>query len=251
MKKLVLLLTTVLLFAACGDKKDKEADASLAKKSAELAQAEAELAKLKADLAKAQVKEKEEDAQKAALKAEKKLAEAQKAELEVEKAKLTEAQKAQKTESSVTTTPVALDGSYTFLHEGEIASLSVGELWATYKAARAEAKTLKADGNLQKSIEKLLLAAECTVKLNRPDVAAWQFNNAGKQAIDLFVEKTGYAGYKKVHQSLYNQNRAILEKGLTYLKKAQEMDDKESDAKRADLIRRNLLYIENLLKEIG
>ncbi len=240
MKKLVLLLTMTLVFVACSKKSDTETESKLAQKSAELAQTEAELAKIKTDLAKTEAQKKEEAAELAQLEEQKKLEEAKTAEKETNKTK---------TIKTAVTTPV--DGEYQFQYNCVITDLSVGDLWTTYKSARAEAKTLKANGNLEKSIEKLLLAAECTMKLNRPDVAAWQFNNAGKQAIDLFVEKTGYSSYKSVHQSLYEQHKAILLQGKSYLNKAKEMDDKESDAKRTDMIERNLNFINNILKQIG
>lgn len=74
----------------------------------------------------------------------------------------------------------------------EYTGLSIGELWSRYKQLRREAEEHKKAGEFDESIEKLLAAARCAILLNRPGIASWQYNNAGKHAIDKFMALTDY-----------------------------------------------------------
>ncbi len=141
-------------------------------------------------------------------------------------------------------------------------NLSTGELWAAYKKGRADAASQKKAGNLDKSIVSLLTAAKAAEKLDRPDLASWQYNNAGKQAIDAFRNETDYTKrmgkintmksgtekivYLKETRAALSGKMAILKDADKYLNKAEALNKKKRDKSRTRAIASNQAFIEKM-----
>lgn len=151
---------------------------------------------------------------------------------------------------------------YVYTHDSLLNSLSVGERWSTYKSSRAESKTNLANKEYKKAIDNLLLAGETTIKLERPDIAAWQFNNAGKSAIDLFSDNVSYktrvtkinsmprgdekTAYLKECQEAYKKELELLIYGELYLDLAESLNEEDYNKSRFSAISNNKQFIKEI-----
>ncbi len=141
----------------------------------------------------------------------------------------------------------------------EYSSLSIGELWSRYKRLRKEAEEHKKAGEFDKSIEKLLAAARCAILLNRPGIASWQYNNAGKHAIDKFMTLTDYqshidklnrmeAGPEKVSYLSEFRNRMkrheeVLQQASGLFEEAKRMNFRAPEKSREEAIAGNEAFV--------
>lgn len=152
---------------------------------------------------------------------------------------------------------------YKYTHDSLLNEQNVGQRWATYKSSRAESKTNIANKDYKSAIENLLLAGETTVKLERPDIAAWQFNNAGKCAIDLFSENVDYqkrvakinrmpygdekTAYMKECQKAYEKELELLIYGKLYLDLAEDLNEDDYQKGRYTAISNNKQFIKEIM----
>lgn len=144
-------------------------------------------------------------------------------------------------------------------HESGNTVVSTGELWKIYKDCRTEAEKAKEQGDYKMSIDLMLNGAEAAIKLERPDLAAWQYNNAAKHAIDYYKAETKYlermkraaeikdngekSAYKKETKSIMSSKFSILDDAEEYLSSATKYDQMKSDPKRVSAIESNMTFI--------
>ena len=141
----------------------------------------------------------------------------------------------------------------------EYSGLSIGELWSSYKRLRSEAEEHKRAGEFDKSIEKLLAAARCAILLNRPGIASWQYNNAGKHAIDKFMALTDY----RIHVAKLNEmdngaqkalflkevrgrlktHEQVLQRAAGLFEEAKRMNFRAPEQSREEAITRNEAFV--------
>jgi hypothetical protein len=147
-------------------------------------------------------------------------------------------------------------------HETELAELSVGELWKVYKQCRTDAEKEKEQGNFKESIALMLKGAEAAIKLEKPGIAAWQFNNAAKHAIDYFKSETGYSermakltgmkhgdeknAFRDESKLIMKDKFNILENAEKYLNSAKKYNEMENDPERVSAIESNMRFIKDI-----
>lgn len=135
-------------------------------------------------------------------------------------------------------------------------------LWNIYRKCKTGAEKAKEHGDYKKSIELTLQGADAAIKLKRPDIAAWQYNNAAKHAIDYYIAETKFqermrkaaeikdsekkSALKKETKSIMNSNLSILEEAETYLSSAKKYDEVKSDPKRVSAIKSNMNFIKEM-----
>ncbi|MCK5808920.1 hypothetical protein KAH37_08055 [bacterium] len=145
--------------------------------------------------------------------------------------------------------------------KGEI---PVSVQWKRYQNTRQKAQEAASEKRFKESAELYALAAKYTLELNRPGVASWQYNSAGKELINAFKERVDYTGImkkmnltkdKKVRKKLqdtmhkrFAKEFSLLEPAKEYLLLAENADSKHSKAdgnrgKRLSLIKNNLAFI--------
>ena len=97
------------------------------------------------------------------------------------------------------------------------------------------------------------------MELERSGIAAWQYNNAAKHAIEYFYKKTDYErriiklnlmaygsgkiAYLRQTKDLVRENWSILEEADDYLKKAARLNRKAPDSRRTSVIKSNRRFI--------
>lgn len=140
---------------------------------------------------------------------------------------------------------------------------SKAQLWADYRKYRTEGENLKKEKKYLQSIEAFISAGKATEQLERFDLASWQYNNAGKHAIDAFKERTSFEErYGKLNrmkkgkekdtyyseiQQLIAQEYHFIEKAYTYLQKAEALNALKKDNRRTSVIESNKRFV-NLVK---
>lgn len=173
--------------------------------------------------------------------------------------------------NKVSTTPISsntVDASillknsnsgYQYQFYKNINNKNKAELWKMYKAARSTAKTMENNGNLSGAISQLLLAGETAIVLDRRDIASWQFNNAGKIAINLYMQKTDYTNsMNRLNNMQWGDEKTtfknnmimkmreylpILDNAERYLKEALLNNTISPDNTRESTIKSNLNFI--------
>lgn len=168
-----------------------------------------------------------------------------------------------KTEAVVKETEKAVEEvGKDILSKSKLKDLSTADLWKVYKECRTKANDLKDNGKYKESIGELLTGAEAAVLLKREDIASWQYNNAGKHAIDWFKKDSEYADrmrkiesmkpsdekieYIKETKNLVRKKMSILKDASGYLKEAKKLDAVKSDSKRKSLIESNEQFIKSI-----
>lgn len=152
---------------------------------------------------------------------------------------------------------------YKYSHDSLLNAQNVSERWATYNSSRAQSKTDIANKDYLSAIDNLLLAGETTIKLERPDIAAWQFNNAGKCAIDYFSQKVEYqkrvakinrmphgdekTAYMKECQTAYEKEMEVLVYGKLYLDLAEDLNEDDYQKGRFSAISNNKQFIKEVM----
>lgn len=136
-------------------------------------------------------------------------------------------------------------------------------LWSSYRSAKDAVKEADADGDYIKQVKHLLEAAEFANALQRYDIEAWQYNNAGYALIEDFKEKTEYMSvmdalnklelkseimeYRKETRSFMSIEKDLLTEASKYLVKAKEIDDKLESSSRTTIIANNILFVNDVL----
>jgi hypothetical protein len=141
----------------------------------------------------------------------------------------------------------------------ETGGMTEAELWTAYNLAKTRLETAKETNHFEGMVGSLLDAAACAEALNRPDIAVWQYNNIGFYAIVEFKRLTEYqermdalqgmpAGetkkrYLEETRALILQNMNLLERGLRYLQKAEDMESELNNSERREKIESNIRFI--------
>jgi len=139
--------------------------------------------------------------------------------------------------------------------------------WDAYYQARDKAKAVESNAQYQEAIRYLLQAAEAALSLDRPGIAAWQYNNAGKNAIDHFKQQTNWpSATQRINSMSYSEEKTelqqklltaskehftILEEATIYLQKAQQYDRQNPDDSRREVIQSNQKFIDTVRKFIS
>lgn len=142
--------------------------------------------------------------------------------------------------------------------------LSKNERWEIYRTLREKSRMFLERGDFDSTIQALVKAGEQAVELERPDIASWQYNNAGKTAIDWFKKKTNYdVRMQKLIELKDKTNRReylvdtidILKREMktidhasSFLSLAEKLNKKKPDEKRSKVIASNLLFVGEIKK---
>ena len=143
--------------------------------------------------------------------------------------------------------------------------LPINEMWKKYNELRKEANRLTNAREWEASAEAFVQAAEYATQLERPGIASWQYNSAGKTLINAFKERTEYVKVmqklvkvkdkdarkimRKTMKKSFASEFSLLKPALTYLSMAEDADaqhpkDKGNKGKRLSLIKSNLSFVE-------
>ena len=136
-------------------------------------------------------------------------------------------------------------------------------LWDLYRAAKDAVKEAQVNNDYIKQTQHLIEAAEFANALQRYDIEAWQYNNAGYVLIQGFKEKTDYPAlmnklnnlellseimeYRKEARMLMIKEKELLIEANSYLVKAKEIDDKLEESSRTTIIANNILFVNDVL----
>jgi hypothetical protein len=136
---------------------------------------------------------------------------------------------------------------------------SEAELWKAYNTAKARLQQAQDDADYETMVASLLDAAACAEALDRPGIAAWQYNNIGYYAIVEFKRVTDYQKRMDTLQEMkpgeekrdyLHETRAILKKhmfllehGFMYLQKAETMESELNNSDRKAKIESNKQFI--------
>lgn len=136
-------------------------------------------------------------------------------------------------------------------------------LWSSYRSAKAAAIEAEAKGKYEKQAKHLLEAAKYANALQRFDIEAWQYNNAGFALIQDFKEKTNYINlmnklnslklnteihqFSKETRELLNNEKEILLEAKDYLAQAKEIDNNLEKSSRTTTIVSNIIFINDVL----
>ncbi len=136
-------------------------------------------------------------------------------------------------------------------------------LWSSYRSAKEAAKEAEKNYDYRELTRHLLEAAEFANALQRYDIEAWQYNNAGYALIEDFKEKTEYLSvmdalnklelkseimeYRKETRSFMSIEKDLLTEASKHLAKAKEIDDKLESSSRTTIIANNILFVNDVL----
>ncbi|NQV17806.1 MAG: hypothetical protein HQ534_04605 [Armatimonadetes bacterium] len=136
-------------------------------------------------------------------------------------------------------------------------------LWNSYRSAKDAVKQAQSEEDYKKQIKYLLEAAVYAKALQRYDIEAWQYNNAGYVLIEEFKEKTDYLvvmnnlnklelkieieEYRKEARKQLSKEKGLLSKAEGYLAKAKEIDDKLEESSRTTTIASNILFVNEVM----
>lgn len=143
--------------------------------------------------------------------------------------------------------------------------LPIDEMWKKYNELRKEANRLTKEREWEASAEAFVQAAEYATQLERPGIASWQYNSAGKTLINAFKERTEYTkmmqelnklkdkdarnAIRKTMKKSFADEFSLLKPALIYLSMAEEADaqhpkDQGNKGKRLSLIKSNLSFVQ-------
>ena len=136
-------------------------------------------------------------------------------------------------------------------------------LWMSYRSAKDAVKQAQSEKDYGKQTKYLLEAAAYAKALQRYDIEAWQYNNAGYVLIEEFKEKTDYLAvmnnlnklelkieieeYHKEARMQLSKEKGLLSKADSYLVKAKEIDDKLEGSSRTTTIANNIMFVNEVL----
>lgn len=138
--------------------------------------------------------------------------------------------------------------------------LSEQKLWNLYNASKAKVNEAEKNNNLEDMSKFSHEAAIYAKALNKPDIEAWQYNNAAYYLIKEFKTRTNYQvkmdslnslqqkheieDYKQELQKNFRQETRLLSKAEGYLKKAKDIDDKLKKSDRTRIISNNISFVD-------
>ena len=144
-------------------------------------------------------------------------------------------------------------------------SESTAQQWQKYNAIRGKAKKADRDKEWEKSAQFYLQAGDYAMQLERPGIASWQYNSAGKTLIDGFKSRVQYdtvmkkmreaqgvkvrAKVRKMMKKTFLKESLFLKPAQSYLLRAVDADSqhpkrKGNKGKRLSLIKSNLSFVE-------
>lgn len=148
-----------------------------------------------------------------------------------------------------------------------LSQMKESDLWQFYNQNKAKAKIAIENNKVDDIVYYFEKAGEAATQLNRPDIAAWQYNNIGYHLIEHFKKETDYdsrlsilnqmpAGKEKTEyhnnlKSLFSKNINNIKNAKSNLIKAKEIDDKLEASNRTNIIANNINftnYIESFVK---
>jgi len=137
-------------------------------------------------------------------------------------------------------------------------------LWSSYRSAKAAVKQAEAENNFEKQVKHLLEAAGYAHALQRFDIEAWQYNNAGYVLIQDFKEKTDYLNvikklnnlklkseiiqYRKDTRILLSNEKKLLLEASDYLSHAKKIDSNLEKSFRTTIIANNISFVNDVLR---
>ena len=132
-------------------------------------------------------------------------------------------------------------------------------LWKNYKTAKENLKIAKESDDIFQIKKYLLEAAFYSEKLQRNDIASWQYNNIGYYSIEEFKKRTGYVEriylyslkknpeeqkkYAKETQQILKLEMKLIDDAEKYLLIAQKIDSGLNDDSRTETIISNLQFV--------
>lgn len=135
-------------------------------------------------------------------------------------------------------------------------------LWRSYRAAKEAVKKAKIKKDFRNQVKYLLEAAKFASELERFDIEAWQYNNAGYVLIEEFKCSTNYySEMNKLNNLIYKNEIKIVRKEIRsnmlydnkllieaegYLLKAKKIDSKLAESSRTITIASNINFIEDV-----
>ena len=152
--------------------------------------------------------------------------------------------------------------------QNDAADLSTsGDLWDAYNQVRNNINIYKDNWDYDNLIKSLDEAAQIAIKLNRPDIAAWQYNNMGYYSILEFKKRTDYASrmndlqimpYSEEKKQYIQETRDklrdeffLLESARENLYDAMEMNSQSPDKEREKIIDSNVNFINTVSEYIN
>ena len=141
-------------------------------------------------------------------------------------------------------------------------TMNESELWDVYNQSKAMITRYKDEWDFANLINELNRTAQVAQKLNRPDIASWQYNNIGYYSITEFKKRTDYNSrmqdlqimpYNKEKEIYLQETReklrseiALLEAARESLYDAIELNSQSPDKDREAIINSNLNFINNI-----
>ena len=145
----------------------------------------------------------------------------------------------------------------------EEAIVDEASLWSSYHSAKEAVKEAEIDNDYKTQAKHLLEAANFANALQRYDIEAWQYNNAGYALIEDFKAKTDYLSvmdvlnklelkseiieYRKETRAFMSNEKDLLTEAAKHLAKAKEIDDKLEKSSRTTIIANNNLFVNDVL----
>ncbi len=141
---------------------------------------------------------------------------------------------------------------------------SEADLWSAYNQARDEITQYKENGDFDSLLISLNKAASIAQKLNRPDIASWQYNNIGFYSINEFKKRTDYASrmkdleimpygdekvlYVQETKDKINSELDLLKSARESLYDAMELNNQSPDKNREKIIDSNLQFVNSIFE---
>ncbi len=136
--------------------------------------------------------------------------------------------------------------------------------WSSYRSAKAAVKEAESDNDYEKQAKYLLEAAKYANALQRFDIEAWQYNNAGFVLIEGFKNKTDYINvmnklnslklqseitqYRKEARLILSNEKELLLQASGYFTQAKEIDDNLEKSSRTITIASNITFVNDVLR---
>lgn len=136
---------------------------------------------------------------------------------------------------------------------------SIAELWHTYKSSKRIAEESLEKGDLSNTVKNLAIAGNCALKLGRPEIAAWQFNNIGHYSIEEFKKLTDCDNRLRTlaqmeidsvkikllaeTKNIFRKHIDLLLNSQKHLQRAQIIDDELAESWRTEVIESNVEFI--------
>ncbi|ERP32120.1 hypothetical protein [Chitinivibrio alkaliphilus] len=134
---------------------------------------------------------------------------------------------------------------YSYQYDDSLQHLSDEAVWEWYRHVRFTAIDYHEQGEHALAAAFRLKAAEAMVHLHRVDIAAWQFNNAGKHLLDLFEDAKSQHSDVSMDE-LRDTYGIFLTLANLYFTTAHEFTYSAPDRERSRVIAANRAYLKNM-----